>query len=188
LGNDYSIDESGIVSNDATDADSGAKARDPLADAAARSRKRASDRLDIVHEEVDRLRDDIAERRRSVNARASFLAVASGVLIAASATNASDDSNVWLLVHVALSVLGLIAAAVSTIPENRRELSAVRLGDKYIDSEKSPAMIFREILDSKILAIAGQERTLRRRGYTVTLGFSALIVSAIIFVLIRFMN
>jgi hypothetical protein len=130
----------------------------------------------------------MAERRRSLSARASFLAVASGVLIAASVTDGANNSTGWAAAQVALSVVGLVLAAVATIPENRRELSAIRLADRYLDSEKSPARIFREILDSKIQAMTTQERALRRRGNVVSLGFGVLIASATIFALQRFIN
>jgi hypothetical protein len=150
--------------------------------------KRASDRLDIVHEEVDLLRADVAERRRSVNSKASFLAVTSGVLIAASASREADDSSSWQILQVVLSVLALVFAAIATLPEKRRELSAVRLGDKYLDSEKSAALIFREILDSKIYAMSTQEAALRRQGALVSVGFGCLIASSIIYVIIQFTN
>jgi hypothetical protein len=150
--------------------------------------KRASDRLDIVHEQVDLLRADAAERRRSVDGKASFLAITSGVLIAASASKAAEDSSSWQILQVALTVLALVFAALATLPESRRELSAVRLGDKYLDSEKSAALIYREILESKIYAMSAQEAVLRRRGTLVGIGFSCLIASSTIYVFIQFSN
>ncbi|WP_412161711.1 hypothetical protein [Curtobacterium flaccumfaciens] len=135
--------------------------------------------MQLVHNEVDLLRAGASDRRRSVDARASFLAVAAGIVITASASSQWRTAGWFAVIPLALATIALALAAIASRPERRTELSATRISDRYLDSEQSPSVIERSILESKVAAIQQQDTALSVRGNFISVGFVFLIASAL---------
>jgi hypothetical protein len=145
-------------------------------------------RMQLVHHEIDLLRGDAADRRRSVDARASFLAVAAGIVITASAASQWKTTGWFAVIPLALATIALALAAIASRPERRTELSATRIFDRYLDSEQPPAAIERSVLESKVAAIRQQETALSTRGGLISAGFVVLIASALTLTVIYAVN
>lgn len=145
-------------------------------------------RMQLVHHEIDLLRGDATDRRRSVDARASFLAVAAGIVITASAASQLKTTGWFAVIPLALATIALALAAIASRPERRTELSATRIFDRYLDSEQPPAAIERSVLESKVAAIRQQETALSTRGGLISAGFVVLIASALTLTVIYAVN
>lgn len=136
-------------------------------------------RLGLVSSEMDRLLDDMRTRTASIANKASFLAVAAGVVITAS-TAQLWTRLVWFGVGaLALACAGIVCAAIALRPEQRLGVSAQRITDLYLNTDKSPAAIERNLVSAKSDVITRQEKNLRGRAAWVWRGFAALTLAAI---------
>ncbi|WP_434157562.1 hypothetical protein [Clavibacter michiganensis] len=140
--------------------------------------ERAVERQGLLHVEINLLRNDLTDRRKSVDARAAFLAVASGVVISAAASVATASDLTSSALPLGLAIVALTLAATTSLPERRNDLSGERLIDRYLDSEKPVRVIDKEILLSKVAAMNLAEARLLKKARVISAGFAALIVSA----------
>ncbi|MGW9269820.1 hypothetical protein [Microbacterium sp. NPDC055599] len=139
-----------------------------------RLRKQNYDRIRMVHDELDRLGVDAAERTQSMATKASFLAVSAGVIIAA-VTAQVWGHLVWFgIVALSLACLALICAAVALRPGRRAGLPARRIADKYINSTSSVEMIAPALAEEKATILAAREDGLRQQAIWVWIGFICL--------------
>jgi len=145
----------------------------------ARRRKQLSLRIQLIHNETDLMRADAADRQRSVDSKASFLAVAAGVVIAASA--ASDWHQPWLvaILPMSFSALGLAFAAIALRPGTRDDVTPQILYDRWADSEGSVGKAELDVLKSKIRAFTAREKVIRSRAKATSVGFLFLLAGVI---------
>jgi hypothetical protein len=137
------------------------------------------DRVRLINEELDRLTIDVGERTLSVTNKASFLAVAAGVLIAATTSQLWTRFQWFGAAGLVLACLGLLCAAVALRPARRYGILAQRLTDSYIDSTKLAQDIEAILVRTKSDAITRREGDLVARARWVWAGFGALVLSAI---------
>ena len=148
------------------------KDRESLAD-----RKRQFGRIRLLNEEMDRLTTDVEQRVASVLNKASFLAIAAGVIIAATV------AQVWTKVPwigvLALSLAGvaLLCATVALRPGRRVGIVAQRLADNYLDSSVTAAALEQRLVRQKASAISSRESDLVARARWVQAGAAALVGS-----------
>jgi hypothetical protein len=136
-------------------------------------------RVGVLKDEVNQLVTDADQRLTSVSNKASFLAVAAGVVIAAASSQEWSQLRWFGVIALALGCAGLLCAAVALRPGKRRGLKALRLTDKYLDSTRSAKSIEEEILKDKAKAIDQRESGLVARAIWVQVGFGALVLSTI---------
>lgn len=141
-------------------------------------------RVRLVNEELDRLAIDAAERTASVSSKASFLAVSSGVLVAAATAQLWTVWAILGVIALALSCLALFCAAVALRPGKRQALQAQRLVDRYVDSTLSAAQIESTIVHDKATVLVARETDLRSRSGWVWVGFGILVASAVALTLV----
>jgi len=145
--------------------------------AATDARRRKFDRVRLLNEEVDRLTVDVEQRAASVSNKASFLAVAAGVIIAAAVAQLWTVLP-WIgVLALGFSCLGLLCATVALRPGRRIGLVAQRLADAYLDSELSASEIELLLVRRKADVISARESDLVARAQWVASGLSALLVS-----------
>lgn len=136
------------------------------------------DRVRLLNEEMDLLTSDLEHRLESVTNKASFLAVAAGVLIAASGAHLWDRLAGFGVAALALACTGLFCAAVALRPHKREGLIAQRLADHYIDSSLSVTEIEVKLVQQKADVISARELVLAAQARWVWIGFGALVMSA----------
>jgi hypothetical protein len=136
-------------------------------------------RLRLIHEELDRLGVDASQRSAGVMSKASFLAVAAGVIIAASTTRLWVAQPIIGIFALALACVSLISAAIALRPGSRSELLPQRLVDRYLDSTRNAMSVEREIVIDKSVVLDLRERDLASRAQWVSRGFILLIASTI---------
>jgi len=145
--------------------------------AATDARRRKFDRVRLLNEEVDRLTVDVEQRAASVSNKASFLAVAAGVIIAAAVAQLWTVLP-WIgVLALGFACLGLVCATVALRPGRRIGLVAQRLADAYLDSELSASEIELLLVRRKSDVISARESDLVARAQWVASGLSALLVS-----------
>jgi hypothetical protein len=145
----------------------------------ARRRRQLSLRIQLIHDETDRMRAEAADRQRSVDSKASFLAVAAGVVIAAAA--ASDWNQPWLIaiLPMSFSALGLAFAAIALRPGTRDDITPQILYDRWADSEHSVGAVELDVLKKKIRAFTAREKVIRSRARATSVGFLFLLAGVI---------
>ena len=145
----------------------------------ARRQRQLARRIQLIHNEIDLMRADAADRQRSVDSKASFLAVAAGVVIAAAAS--SDWHQPWLLaiLPMSFSALGLAFAALALRPGTRDDITPEILYDRWVDSEKSVGTVENDVLKSKIRAFAAREKVISSRARATSVGFNFLLAGVI---------
>jgi hypothetical protein len=165
-----------------------AKAARLAADDAARAetvrRKRSAVRVRLIHNEVDLMRADAADRARSVDFKASFLAVSAGVIIAAAASSDWHQPLLLALLPMTFSALGLGFAAIALRPGTRPDVTPQILFDRWADSERQAATVEADILKSKVAAFAEREKMIRSRARSTTIGFSFLLAAVLSLVVV----
>jgi len=142
-------------------------------DEASQARARFA-RVRLLSDELDKLMSDASERSESVNSRASFLAVAAGVLVAAATAQLWTQAEFVGIVALALASIGLLCAAVALRPAKRPGLIAQRLVDRYFDSRRSALEMEAEIVQDKASVISARESDMRSRAAWIVAGFFAL--------------
>jgi Flp pilus assembly protein TadB len=135
-------------------------------------------RVRLLNEELDKLAIDAAERTASVTNKASFLAVSSGVLVAASTVQLWTVAVGFGVGALAIACLALACAAVAVRPGKRMGIQARRLVDRYADSTLSALQIESQLVDDKANALTAREQDLRSRAVWVWCGFAALALAA----------
>ncbi|MDD1386777.1 hypothetical protein [Curtobacterium poinsettiae] len=149
----------------------------PEQDVAAAARRRKFDRVRLLNEEMDRLTADVDQRVASVLNKASFLAVAAGVIIAASVAQLWTVLP-WIgVLALGFACVGLLCATVALRPGRRVGLVAQRLADLYLDSELYASTIERQLVRQKANIISAREADLIARAQWVAAGSTALLVS-----------
>lgn len=143
-------------------------------------RVQSAERVRLIDDETNRLRDAAGERARSIDAKSSFLAVTAGVILMAAFTRTdSATAEYWLrLLPIAFAVLAIAAAAVALRPASRREVSPDSLYLRWADTEKSLAVVERDLLLQKICAYQVREHDLKWRARTASIGFIFLLLSS----------
>jgi len=153
----------------------------------ARRLKQLALRIQLIHDETDLMRADAAERQRSVDSKASFLAIAAGVVIAASASSNWDQPWVLAVLPMLFSALGLASAAIALRPGTREGVTPQILFNRWADSEASVGTVEIDLLKSKIQAFSARENVIRSRARATSVGFIFLIAGvaslAVIFAL-----
>lgn len=148
--------------------------RDPEAEA----RRARFARVRLLNEELDKLTTDAAERTASVTNKASFLAVSSGVLVAASTVQLWTKLAGFGVAALALACIALACAAVAVRPGKRIGIQARRLVDRYSDSTLSALQVESQIIEDKANVLTERETDLRARAVWVWSGFAALAMAA----------
>ena len=141
--------------------------------------RRRFDRVRLLNEELDRLNLDAAERSGSVTNKASFLAVAAGVLVAASTAQLWTVLGIVGVVSLAIACVALVCAAVALRPGKRIGIQARRLVDRHLDCDHSAAEVERELVADKATVLAAREDDITARSKWVWYGFAALILSTV---------
>lgn len=142
------------------------------------TRKVNFDRVRLINTELDQLTIDANARDTSVMNKASFLAVSSGVLVAASTNQAWSQAAGFGIASLVLSCAGLACAAVALRPGKRVGVQAQRLVDRHLDCQHSAAEVERELIQEKALALALREPDLRDRGRWTLAGFGSVALAA----------
>ena len=137
------------------------------------------DRVRLLNEELDRLGVDSAARNASVSGKASFLAVAAGVVLTAATSQLWAGAALLGLSSVVLSCAGLLSAAIALRPGRRLEIQARRLVDRHLDCTHSAAQVEEEIVSDKATVLAAREDDLRGRATWVWVGFGSLVAAAV---------
>lgn len=158
--------------------------RNDAAVAAAATRKVNFDRVRLIHDDLDRLTTDAAERTASIATKASFLAVSAGVIIAALTAQVWEHFPVVGVVAMGLAVAGLLCAAVALRPGRRQGTTGRSLVDRFVDSTASVQQIEPILVREKAGHLAAREEDLRARSLWVWVGFIALGGSAILLAII----
>ncbi|MFK4483293.1 hypothetical protein [Curtobacterium sp. AB7] len=141
------------------------------------ARRRQFDRVRLLNEEMDRLTIDVDQRAASVSSKASFLAVAAGVIIGASVAQLWTVLP-WIgVLALGFACVGLLCATVALRPGRRIGLVAQRLADLYLDSELYAAAIETQLVRQKADVISARESDLIKRARWVAAGSTALLVS-----------
>lgn len=141
------------------------------------ARRLKFDRVRLLNEEMDRLTVDVDQRAASVANKASFLAVAAGVIIAASVAQLWTVLP-WIgVIALGFACVGLLCATVALRPGRRIGLVAQRLADAYLDSELSAASVEVQLVRRKADVISARESDLIARAQWVAAGSIALLVS-----------
>lgn len=149
----------------------------PSAEAAARRLR--FDRVRLLNEELDRLSVDAAERTASVSNKASFLAVAAGVLIAAVTAQLWRAAPAFGIVALGFACLGLASAAIALRPGKRLGIQARRLVDRHLDCEHSAAQVEDELVRDKATVLNDREKDIADRGRWVWIGFGGVAFAAL---------
>jgi len=145
-------------------------------------------RQQFVHNEIDTLIADAITRSASVDNKGSFLAVASGVIIAAiSQTSWKVD---WYLpaVPITLAAFALLLAAWALRPASRAGVTPAMLSDRWLDSMQSPITMERIVIREKVAMASLREIQIKSRANTVVAGFIFLIVAIFALVIIYSFN
>lgn len=142
--------------------------------------KEKSRRTRLLNEELDKLVTDATGRSASVANRASFLAVAAGVLVAASTAQVWTTAGAIGICALALASLSLLCAAVAMRPGKRLGIQAQRLVDRYLDSSRTANSIEEDIVRDKANIITAQEIDLRARAHWIIGGFISLTAGTIL--------
>ncbi|MFZ7087242.1 hypothetical protein [Curtobacterium sp. RRHDQ10] len=124
--------------------------------AAAAAQRARFARVRLLIEEIDRITEDGELRSSSVANKASFLTVAAGVVVAASAAQLWTAFPVGGVIALGLACLGLLCAAVALRPARRFGLVAQRLADRYLDSIKTALDIKASLVRQKADVITGR--------------------------------
>jgi hypothetical protein len=138
-------------------------------------RKRSAQRVQMIHDEVNLMRADASDRARSVDSKASFLAVSAGVIIAAAASSQWTQPWGLAILPMSFSAIGLVFAAIALRPGTRPDVTPQILFDRWADSEKYPATVEADILKSKVAAFTKRESVIRSRARSTSIGFAFLI-------------
>lgn len=146
-------------------------------DDAKREPNSANQRMRLIHEELDRLQLDANDRSNSVASKASFLAVASGVII--TATTVQIWHVAWYVgaLPLVLAAAALACATIALRPGTRIGLSAQRLSDRFLDSTWSPVKVEWSIVRDKVASMTAREANLRQRARVTTAGFIVLLAA-----------
>jgi hypothetical protein len=139
-------------------------------------------RLNVASSELDRLTLDADERSRSIDAKASFLAVASGVVFGGQIQ--AEFAVPWYVASLPLLLvtIALAAAGVSFLPRTLQGNSPQMIWLAYHDSQKSAASVATEIDKVRVQTETAREAALSRRASVITFGFSTLFASMLLFV------
>jgi len=160
-------------------------ARQQAVDDEQASRKKQSfRRVRLLNEELDKLVADATTRSASVANKASFLAVSTGVLVAATTGQLWMRATIVGICALALASAGLLSAAMALRPGKRSGLDAQRLVDRYLDSTRMADSIERDLVVSKADSISALEPNLRNRAGWVTAGFFSLAASTILLTIV----
>lgn len=141
--------------------------------------RRRFDRTRLLNEELDHLMTDATERTNSVSAKASFLAVAAGVLITAATAQLWRYAPVFGVIALAFACVALACAAVALRPGRRPGIEARRLVDRHVDCEHSAAEVERELVQDKATVLTAIEKDIASRGKWVWVGFAGLSLAAV---------
>jgi len=163
-----------------TDSHEAEKIRTDENEAKALAAKERFRRTRLLNEELDKLVTDAAERTASVANRASFLAVSTGVLVAASTAQLWNTAGVVGICALALASIGLLCAAVALRPGKRLGLQARRLVDQYLETTRTANSIEVDIVRDKANVLTAQEHDLRSRAHWVWGGFFSLAAGTIL--------
>lgn len=136
-------------------------------------------RVRLLSEELDRAEDGAEARRTSVMGKASFLAVAAGIFIAASTVQSWTELPHLGVLSLALACLAMVCAVVASRPGKRLGLVPRRLVDRYLDSTLTASQVEEQICVDKAAALSSGEVDLASRAKWVTLGFAFLLVASV---------
>ncbi|UTT62591.1 hypothetical protein [Microcella humidisoli] len=139
--------------------------------------RRSFSRIRLIHEELDRLGADASARHSSIMSKGSFLAVAAGVVIAATSSRLWEVQPIVGLAALVLACLALVGSALALRPGQRIELLPQRLADKYVDSQLTAATVERQLVLDKAHVLVAREGDLKNRSLLVSTGFVLLILS-----------
>lgn len=148
-------------------------------DPAIAARRLRFDRVRLLNEELDRLTADSAERTSSISNKASFLAVSSGVLIAAATSQLWRNAPALGVVALGLACIGLACAAIALRPGKRIGVQARRLVDRHLDCEHSAAQVEEELVRDKATVLTDREKDIANRGRWVWAGFGGVAAAAV---------
>ena len=146
--------------------------------------RHAAHRVRLLNEEVDRLRLDATDRAKSVDAKSSFLAVSSGIVITASTSQFWTVPWMLALLPLALASIALGFATYALRPGKRSDLSPELLWLEWRDSEKNIAVVEDSILRAKVFASKMRELEVTRRASVTSAGFVVLVGSALSLVIL----
>lgn len=136
-------------------------------------------RVRLINDELDRLTQDASDRSTSVLNKASFLAVAAGVIIAASTAQRWDVLPIVGVIALGMASIGLVFAAIALRPGGRPGIVASRLVDRHLESIHSAAHIEEELVRDKTAVLEARETDIVARARWVWRGFAALILSTV---------
>lgn len=135
-------------------------------------------RIALLNEESNIQRDVAAERARSVQTKASFLVVIAG-LLASTAFDTSEDSSLWWLSTIPLSLaLGTVVAAVVALwpaPAGAIDPAAVRA--TWVDNAKGSYELEIYLLKLKVIAYTEMQNRTNKRVTALKVGFILLSVA-----------
>ena len=160
----------------------GASGPNPLTSGDEQKKFRA--RFNVISQELDRLGLDADERSRSVDAKASFLAVASGVVFGGQVQ--TDFVVPWYVssLPLLLVTVALACAGVAFLPRKRQGNSPQMVWLSYFDSGMSAASVAKQISMERVRTETAREAALAKRAAVITAGFTALFTSMLLFVVL----
>ncbi|WP_146080082.1 hypothetical protein [Clavibacter michiganensis] len=140
---------------------------------------RRAQRVRYLADETDRLVEAGAARQQSVDTKASFLAVAAGIVIAASVSKNWRVADSIALAPLVFSMLALASAAVALRPGRRRDLTPKGITQRWLDSESTFETVESALLAQKVEAFEIREHEIANRAHVVVLGFVTLLLSTV---------
>jgi len=145
-------------------------------------------RFNLVSDEIDHLVLSADERGRSVDNKASFLAVAAGVIFGGQVQVSIVLPWFVASAPLALAALSLACAGFALLPSKRLGTTPKLLWLTYRDSELSGAQVAERMTFAKVQYEERREISLGRRAKVIFYGFMFLFLSMIAFVSIYAVN
>jgi len=132
------------------------------------------ERMNLLHDEVDRIREAAGERARGVDTKASFLVVAAGVVAPATLMERAGVPAVLVALPLVFVLISIVLATVALWPRKRLDLGAQHLFDLFYDSEDSRIRMEVRILKMKVQASNKRESRTRMLAVFTSAGFVSL--------------
>jgi hypothetical protein len=154
------------------------------AERTAREQKRTFRRVQLLNSEINLLVADSNVRYESVSSKATFLAVSTGVVIAAVTSQLWTALPILGVIALSCSSFALFCAAFALRPGKRLGIDAKGLSDRYLDSRLTSGQLEIEVVATKARAVAQREANVLNRARWVWCGFSGLFVAVVALTLV----
>ncbi|OAV51218.1 hypothetical protein [Enteractinococcus helveticum] len=138
-----------------------------------------------LHEEINVARQESIARSRNLENRASFIAVACSIVIAAGIQALGGTKNLLIVLAVCSSSLGLLASLIAMTPKNPLTLNIGKLYDEFANFSDSPLAVEPVAMDIKLISMKRAEISERNKSNKnlaalLLWGFSFMAVATIL--------